>query len=110
MTPRPRPTEAPPFGRIFDRQAVSTGPQNGLCCGAVMTPTLRLSRRAFAATFWCLAAFAPAGAQDRAAPSTAAPPARIEAVTAHNGMVGAQEKRARRIGGEILEKGGHAVD
>jgi gamma-glutamyltranspeptidase/glutathione hydrolase len=35
---------------------------------------------------------------------------RIDAVTARNGMVVAQEKRASRIGVEILEKGGNAVD
>jgi gamma-glutamyltranspeptidase/glutathione hydrolase len=76
-----------------------------------MTPYLRLTRRAFAAMVWCLAALTPAGAQERAtAPSTAAPPLRIEAVTARNGMVVAQEKRASRIGVEILEKGGNAID
>ncbi|HEX4555626.1 MAG TPA: gamma-glutamyltransferase [Xanthobacteraceae bacterium] len=76
-----------------------------------MTPYLRLTRRALAAMVWCLAALASAGAQERAtAPSTAAPPLRIEAVTARNGMVVAQEKRASRIGVEILEKGGNAID
>jgi gamma-glutamyltranspeptidase/glutathione hydrolase len=75
-----------------------------------MTPTLRLTRRALVAAFWCLTALAPAGGQDHAAPSTAAPPVRIEAATARHGMVVAQEKRATRIGVEILEKGGNAVD
>jgi gamma-glutamyltranspeptidase / glutathione hydrolase len=71
----------------------------------------RLTRRALAATFWLLAALAPAGGQDQAvAPSTSAPPPRIEPVTARNGMVVTQEKRATRIGIEILEKGGNAVD
>src|SRR5712672_1192790 len=78
----------------------------------VMTPpTLRLTRRALAAMVWCLAALAPAAAQERAtAPSSAPPPVRIEAVTARNGMVVAQEKRASRIGVEVLEKGGNAID
>ena len=35
---------------------------------------------------------------------------RVAAVTAPNGMVVAQESRAARIGAEILEKGGKAVD
>jgi gamma-glutamyltranspeptidase/glutathione hydrolase len=74
-------------------------------------PTLRLTRRALAAMVWCLAALAPVGAQEPAtAPSSVPPPLRIEAVTARNGMVVAQEKRASRIGIEILEKGGNAVD
>jgi gamma-glutamyltranspeptidase/glutathione hydrolase len=74
-------------------------------------PTLRLTRRALAAMVWCLAAFAPVGAQEPAtAPSSVPPPVRIDAVTARNGMVVAQEKRASRIGVEILEKGGNAVD
>jgi gamma-glutamyltranspeptidase/glutathione hydrolase len=76
-----------------------------------MTLYLRLTRRALAAMVWCLAALGTTGAQERAtAPSTAAPPLRIEAVTARNGMVVAQEKRASRIGVEILEKGGNAID
>jgi gamma-glutamyltranspeptidase / glutathione hydrolase len=76
-----------------------------------MTPYLRLTRRALAAMVWGLAALASADAQERAtAPSTAAPPLRIEAVTARNGMVVAQEKRATRIGVEILQKGGNAID
>jgi gamma-glutamyltranspeptidase/glutathione hydrolase len=80
--------------------------------GTVMTPpTLRLTRRALAAMVWCLAALSTTGAQEHAtAPSTAAPPVRIDAVTARNGMVVAQEKRASRIGVEILEKGGNAID
>ncbi|HZE47255.1 MAG TPA: gamma-glutamyltransferase, partial [Xanthobacteraceae bacterium] len=72
-----------------------------------MTRSFRSTRRAFAAMVWCLATLAPASAQERAtAPSSAPPPVRIEAVTARNGMVVAQEKRASRIGVEILEKGG----
>src|SRR4030081_1103505 len=77
---------------------------------AMTPPTLRLTRRALAAMVWCLAVLAPGGAQEPAtAPSTAAPPVRIDAVTARNGMVVAQEKRASRIGVDILEKGGNAV-
>src|SRR6195952_3733384 len=40
----------------------------------------------------------------------AAPAAVAQAVTARNGMVVAQEARAARIGVEVLEKGGNAVD
>src|SRR6202451_3763084 len=41
-----------------------------------------------------------------------APPAigRAENVVAHNGMVVAQEARAARIGVDIMQKGGNAVD
>src|SRR6476620_10478591 len=39
-----------------------------------------------------------------------APGGRIAAVTARHGMVVAQEARAARIGAEILERGGNAVD
>jgi gamma-glutamyltranspeptidase / glutathione hydrolase len=42
------------------------------------------------------------------APSPAIPPAR--GILAHNGMVVAQESRAARIGIEILDRGGNAVD
>src|SRR5262245_33531286 len=47
-----------------------------------------------------------------AAVSLVAPPAQARdvAVTARNGMVVAQETRAARIGVEILERGGNAVD
>src|SRR4030081_228044 len=78
---------------------------------AMTPPTLRLTRRALAAMVWCLAALAPVGTQEHAtAPSSVPPPVRIDAVTARNGMVVAQEKRASRIGVDILEKGGNAVD
>ena len=74
-------------------------------------PTLRLTRRALAAMMWCLAALSTTGAQEHAtAPSFVPPPVRIDAATARNGMVVAQEKRASRIGVEILEKGGNAID
>src|SRR5215217_8457981 len=43
--------------------------------------------------------------------SIVAPPAAAEpVVTARNGMVVAQEARAAKIGVEVLEKGGNAVD
>src|SRR5450432_994134 len=42
------------------------------------------------------------------APTPAIPPAR--GIVAHNGMVVAQESRAARIGVEILDRGGNAVD
>jgi len=50
-------------------------------------------------------AFAQVAPVDRA---PAIPPA--QSVLAHNGMVVAQERRAARIGVEILERGGNAVD
>ena len=77
----------------------------------MMLPNRRLTRRLAGPVFLLLATLAPAAALDpAAAPSSAPPPPRIEAVTAHNGMVVAQEKRATRIGLEVLEKGGNAVD
>jgi gamma-glutamyltranspeptidase/glutathione hydrolase len=72
---------------------------------------LRLTRRAIAAGLVLLAALAPATAlEPAAAPSSAPPPPRVEPVTARNGMVVAQEKRAAEIGRDILAKGGNAVD
>jgi gamma-glutamyltranspeptidase/glutathione hydrolase len=50
-----------------------------------------------------------AGAQERRAPAAAPIPAAIP-VTATHGMVVAQESRAARIGAEVLQKGGNAVD
>src|SRR6202521_5268012 len=48
------------------------------------------------------------------APAPAAPMpaelARVAPVTARHGMVASQEKRATRIGVEVLEQGGNAVD
>ena len=54
----------------------------------------------------------PAGrAQDRfTAPSSVSAPPRAQTATARNGMVATQEKRATRIGLDVLEKGGNAVD
>jgi len=52
-----------------------------------------------------------AGAHAQVAPSApiaAIPPA--QGILAHNGMVVAQEQRAARIGVEILDRGGNAVD
>ena len=48
------------------------------------------------------------GATQERAPSREFPP--VRAVAAKNGMVVAQEPRAARIGVEILQKGGNAVD
>jgi gamma-glutamyltranspeptidase/glutathione hydrolase len=71
----------------------------------------RLTRRACGAML-LLGTLAPglAFGQSATAPSTAPPPARIEPVTAQHGMVVTQEKRATRIGLDILERGGNAVD
>src|SRR5215475_10451027 len=70
-----------------------------------------LARNALLALVACLICLGPLAAQAPAvidaAPVTAA---RIEAVTARHGMVVAQEARAARIGVEILEQGGNAVD
>ena len=75
-------------------------------------PNSRLTRRAFGATLLLLAALAPAAGltPSPTAPSSAPPPARIGPVTAHHGMVVTQEKRATRIGLDILRRGGNAVD
>ncbi len=68
-------------------------------------------RNALLALLACLACLGPLAAQAPAvidaAPVTAA---RIEAVAARHGMVVAQEGRAARIGVEVLEQGGNAVD
>jgi gamma-glutamyltranspeptidase/glutathione hydrolase len=68
------------------------------------------ARRASLALFAALSVFAlaaPAPAQYDEAPAASS---RVAAVTAHNGMVVAQEARAARIGSEILKQGGNAVD
>ena len=54
-------------------------------------------------------AFALAQSQPQLASTLRTVPA-AQGVRAHNGMVVAQEKRAARIGVEILERGGNAVD
>ena len=74
-------------------------------------PNSRLTRRAFGAML-LIGALAPALAlgQSATAPSTAPPPLHIAPVTAQHGMVVTQEKRATRIGLDVLERGGNAVD
>src|SRR5947199_2819611 len=70
-----------------------------------------VARNALLALFACLACLGPLAAQAPAvidaAPVTAAS---IEPVAARHGMVVAQESRAARIGVEVLQKGGNAVD
>jgi len=72
---------------------------------------IRVARSALLALLASLACLGPLAAQAPAvidaAPVTAA---RIEAVAARHGMVVAQEGRAARIGVEVLEQGGNAVD
>src|SRR5262249_45448829 len=72
----------------------------------------RVTRRALGALLLLIGTLAPGAAlaQSHTAPSTAAPPVRIEPVTARHGMVVTQDKRATRIGLDILERGGNAVD
>ncbi len=69
-----------------------------------------MKRRAFIATFFAaLLVGAMASAQDYTSRRLQViPPA--AAILAHNGMVVAQESRAARIGVEILDRGGNAVD
>src|SRR5215813_1216272 len=70
-----------------------------------------IARNALFALVACLICFEPLAAQAPAVIDTApASGARIEAVAARHGMVAAQEARAARIGVEILEQGGNAVD
>jgi gamma-glutamyltranspeptidase / glutathione hydrolase len=70
-----------------------------------------VTRRTLLALLASLALVAPLAAQRAALPDgTPASGAPIEAVRARHGMVVAQESRAARIGVEILEKGGNAVD
>ena len=91
----------------------TTGQKGSVWYKAIMTlPNFRLTRRALGALLLLCGALAPALAfsQSATAPSTAPPPVRIEPVTARNGMVVTQEKRATRIGVDILQRGGNAVD
>jgi gamma-glutamyltranspeptidase/glutathione hydrolase len=67
---------------------------------------IALTRRAFLAGLM-LAAAAPAPAQAQRGVIEVPP---VEQVIARHGMVVAQEARAARIGREILERGGNAVD
>ena len=70
-----------------------------------------IARNALFALVACLICLEPLAAQAPAvidaAPATGA---RIEAIAARHGMVAAQEARAARIGVEVLEQGGNAVD
>src|SRR6516162_6102302 len=70
-----------------------------------------IARNALFAFVACLICLAPLAAQAPAvidaAPATGA---RIEAIAARHGMVAAQEARAARIGVDVLEQGGNAVD
>jgi gamma-glutamyltranspeptidase/glutathione hydrolase len=78
-----------------------------LRCGGLFRPRLIRAMRLFV----LLLALAPAplGAQEPfIAPGTGI--ARAQAVLAHQGMVVSQEKRATRIGLDILQRGGNAVD
>ncbi len=68
---------------------------------------IRTARRALVAGL-LLAACVDATAYAQRGTLTEVPP--VQAVTAKNGMVVAQEARAARIGVEILEKGGNAID
>jgi gamma-glutamyltranspeptidase/glutathione hydrolase len=63
-----------------------------------------INRRAFIAGLLAWSAAVPAFAQR----ALQFPP--VEPVTAHHGMVVAQEARAARIGADILKRGGNAVD
>src|SRR3989440_12984922 len=83
-----------------------------------MTPTLRsggsmigIARATLLALAACLTLLGPLAAQapvlTEAAPASGT---RIEPVAASHGMVVAQEGRAARIGVEVLERGGNAVD
>src|SRR5499433_70124 len=70
-----------------------------------------LARNALFALVACLACLGPLAAQTPAVIDAApASGARIEAVAARHGMVAAQEARAARIGVDVLEQGGNAVD
>src|SRR5262249_37961282 len=72
---------------------------------------IRIARNALLALVACLACLGPLAAQAPAVIDAApVPAARIEAVAAPHGMVVAQEGRAARIGVEVLEQGGNAVD
>src|SRR5262245_3446029 len=69
------------------------------------------ARNGLLALLACLICLGPLAAQAPAVIDVApASGARIETVAARHGMVAAQEARAARIGVEILEQGGNAVD
>src|SRR5258707_14951876 len=70
-----------------------------------------IARNALPALVACLICLGPLAAQAPALIDAApASSARIEPVAAAHGMVVAQEGRAARIGVEVLEQGGNAVD
>jgi gamma-glutamyltranspeptidase/glutathione hydrolase len=81
-------------------------------------PAFAITRRALAAAFLSALAAWPASAQtpqrtpanDPVATSFATPPPIPALVRAKNGIVASQEALATRIGVEILERGGNAVD
>jgi len=76
-----------------------------------MTRTFNFARPVLVAVAVLFCAVAAAPAQDLpAAPGPGAAPPRVEAVTARNGMVATQEKLETRVGLDILERGGNAVD
>ena len=52
----------------------------------------------------------PAGFAQSPAPRPLVAPAAVQPVTAKHGMVVAQEHRAAKIGADILERGGNAID
>jgi gamma-glutamyltranspeptidase / glutathione hydrolase len=71
--------------------------------------TNRIAARLLAALAVVALAAAPLGAQDRfVQQSTGAASAQV--ATAQHGMVASQEQRATRIGLDVLERGGNAVD
>jgi gamma-glutamyltranspeptidase / glutathione hydrolase len=69
--------------------------------------------RSIALALWLCAALASSSGGQTAPPAPApiiTQPSRFQPVVAKNGMVASQEKRATRIGVEILKAGGNAVD
>src|SRR5690242_81214 len=69
---------------------------------------MRRSQSVFAALIAFLVATVALAQDYTARQFTSIPP--VNGVLAHNGMVVAQESRAARIGVEILDRGGNAVD
>ena len=73
--------------------------------------TLPAAQRIVAIIALMAACCLPAGAQEsHRSAYTPAPAGAAHAVTAQHGMVVAQEKTAARIGADVLERGGNAVD
>ena len=71
---------------------------------------VRIGRRTLIGCLWLLASVATLPAQTPASDTGSSPVTRIEPVVARHGMVVAQEARAARIGVDVLQKGGNAVD